>query len=80
MDIFSALADSTRRNIVEVLASNEQLSATEICDHFQVSNQAISQHLKILREANLVDVEKSGQKKFVLFQYQVFPNDQQGPI
>jgi DNA-binding transcriptional ArsR family regulator len=63
MDIFSAIADPTRRNIVEMLASNEQLSATEIYENFHVSNQAISQHLKILREANLVYVEKSAQKR-----------------
>jgi DNA-binding transcriptional ArsR family regulator len=63
MDIFSAIADPTRRNIVEMLASNDQLSAAEICENFQVSNQAISQHLKILREANLVSVEKSAQKR-----------------
>jgi DNA-binding transcriptional ArsR family regulator len=63
MDIFSAIADPTRRNIVEMLASNEQLSATEIYEHFEVSHQAISQHLKILREANVVSVEKSAQKR-----------------
>jgi DNA-binding transcriptional ArsR family regulator len=63
IDIFSAIADPTRRSIVEMLASNGQLSATEICDNFHVSNQAISQHLKILREANVVDVEKSAQKR-----------------
>jgi DNA-binding transcriptional ArsR family regulator len=63
MDIFSAIADPTRRNIVEMLASNEQLSATEIYDHFEVSHQAISQHLKILREADVVSVEKNAQKR-----------------
>jgi DNA-binding transcriptional ArsR family regulator len=63
MDIFSAIADPTRRNIVEMLASNEQLSATEISENFHISNQAISQHLKILREANVVNMEKSSQKR-----------------
>jgi DNA-binding transcriptional ArsR family regulator len=63
MDIFSAIADPTRRNIVELLASNDQLSATEIYENFHISHQAISQHLKILREANLVSVEKSAQKR-----------------
>jgi DNA-binding transcriptional ArsR family regulator len=69
MDIFSALADPTRRNIIEVLASNGQLSATDICDKFHVSPQAISQHLKVLREANLVRVEKRAQKRI----YQINP-------
>jgi DNA-binding transcriptional ArsR family regulator len=70
MDIFTALADSTRRNIIEMLASNGQLSATEIYDKFQVSPQAISQHLKVLREANLVRVEKRAQQRI----YQMNPD------
>jgi DNA-binding transcriptional ArsR family regulator len=63
MDIFSAIADPTRRNIVEMLASNDHLSSTEIYENFEVSHQAISQHLKILREADVVFVEKSAQKR-----------------
>jgi DNA-binding transcriptional ArsR family regulator len=63
MDMFVALADPTRRNILELLASSGELSATAICEQFPVSPQAISQHLKILREANLVDMEKRAQKR-----------------
>jgi DNA-binding transcriptional ArsR family regulator len=63
MDVFTALADPTRRKIVETLASHGQLSATEIADQFPVSPQAISQHLKVLREANLVRVEKRAQQR-----------------
>ena len=63
MDKFSALADPTRRNILELLASSGQLSATEISDRFQVTPSAISQHLKILREANLVHMEKRAQQR-----------------
>ncbi len=63
MDKFSALADPTRRNILEMLAVNGQLSATEISDKFQVSPSAISQHLKVLREANLVQMEKRAQQR-----------------
>jgi DNA-binding transcriptional ArsR family regulator len=70
MDIFTALADSTRRNIIEMLARNGQLSATEIYDNFHVSPQAISQHLKVLREANLVRVEKRAQQRI----YQMNPD------
>ncbi|MCD9025280.1 ArsR/SmtB family transcription factor [Cohnella silvisoli] len=62
-DIFSALADPTRRNILEMLAGNDEFPASEIYDKFQVSPQAISQHLKILREANLVHVEKRAQQR-----------------
>jgi DNA-binding transcriptional ArsR family regulator len=63
IDIFSALADPTRRSILEMLAGNDEFSASEIYDKFQVSPQAISQHLKILREANLVHVEKRAQQR-----------------
>jgi len=62
MDMFVALSDPTRRAILEILASNGELSATAIYEHFSVSPQAISQHLKVLREANLVVMEKRAQK------------------
>jgi len=61
--MFVALADPTRRNILELLASSGELSATAIYERFPVSPQAISQHLKILREAKLVDMEKRAQKR-----------------
>lgn len=61
MDIFSALAEPNRRKIMEILARYGQLTATEISDRFQVSPQAISQHLRVLREARLVRVEKRAQ-------------------
>ncbi len=63
MDMFSALSDPTRRDIVELLASEGRLSATEIYDKFKVSHPAISQHLQVLREAKLVLVEKLAQKR-----------------
>jgi DNA-binding transcriptional ArsR family regulator len=63
MDIFIALAEPTRRNIIELLASYGQLSASEICEKFTVTASAISQHLKVLKEANLVKVEKQAQQR-----------------
>lgn len=62
MDMFVALADPTRRAILEILASSGELTAGAIYEHFPVSPQAISQHLKVLREANLVTMEKRAQK------------------
>src|SRR5947199_10654689 len=62
MDMFVALSDPTRRAILEVLAGSGELSATDIYEQFSVSPQAISQHLKVLREANLVVMEKHAQK------------------
>ena len=62
MDMFVALSDPTRRAILEILASSGELPATAIYEHFSISPQAISQHLKVLREANLVVMEKRAQK------------------
>ena len=62
-DIFSAIADPTRRSILEVLATHEALAASDIYDRYPVSPQAISRHLRILREAQLVIVEKKAQQR-----------------
>lgn len=63
MDVFSALADPNRRHIIELIALNGKLTASEISDRFHVSAPAISQHLKVLREARLVDMEKNAQQR-----------------
>src|SRR5260370_38670986 len=63
MDMFVALADPTRRNILELLATRGELSATAIYKQFPVSPQAVSPHLKVLREAHLVEMEKRAQKR-----------------
>lgn len=63
MNIFSALADPNRRSIIEMLAQRGELTATEIYEQFPVRPPTISQHLKVLREANLVRVEKRAQQR-----------------
>ena len=63
MDIFIALAEPTRRTIIELLARSGPLSATEIYEQFPVSPQAVSQHLKVLRETQLVKMEKRAWRK-----------------
>jgi len=62
MDTFAALADPTRRRIVELLGRGER-SAGEIVDEFDVSAPAISQHLKALRDAGLVQVRADAQRR-----------------
>ena len=61
MDVFAALAEPTRRSIIEMLATRGALSASEIGQHFPISAPAVSQHLKVLREANVVAVERQAQ-------------------
>jgi DNA-binding transcriptional ArsR family regulator len=70
MDTFSALADPTRRQIVELLARAGPISATEIVAHFRLTPPAISQHLKVLREAQLVQMDKRAQQRI----YRLNPN------
>lgn len=69
MDTFSALADPTRRDILELLSTSGQLTAGDIYVKFSVSPPAISQHLKVLRDADLVTVEKKAQQRL----YQINP-------
>lgn len=63
MMAFSALSDPTRLRIVEMLAAQGQLSASTIGSKFPVSAPAISQHLKVLKEANLVRAEVKAQQR-----------------
>jgi DNA-binding transcriptional ArsR family regulator len=63
MDPFDALAEPKRRRVVEVLARGGRMSATQICDEFDVTPQAISQHLRVLREADVIRMEKSAQRR-----------------
>ena len=63
MDTFSALADPNRRRIIELIAYSGKLTATDISIKFNISAPAISQHLKVLREAKLIDMEKKAQQR-----------------
>ena len=62
MQSLAALADPNRRRIVEMLAGQE-LSAGEIGSGFEISAPAVSQHLKVLKEANIVRVRVEGQRR-----------------
>lgn len=53
-DVFKALADPTRRKILELLAKQGELSAGDIVSHFDISGPSISHHLAILKNAGLV--------------------------
>ena len=58
----NALADPTRQRIVEMLAERE-LSAGAIAERFDMSAPAVSQHLKVLRDAKLVRVRADAQRR-----------------
>jgi len=62
MQSLAAIADPTRRRIVELLAVRDR-TAGELVDAFDLSAPAISQHLNVLREAGLVVTRAEGQKR-----------------
>ena len=62
MDTFTALADPTRRRIIESLAAGET-SFGELADKFEMSRPAVSQHLKVLREAGIVRARVDAQRR-----------------
>ena len=62
MEALAALADPTRRQIVALLAAGER-GAGELAGHFPVTRPAISRHLRVLREAGLVQVRAEGQRR-----------------
>ncbi|QKI80813.1 transcriptional regulator, ArsR family [Kroppenstedtia eburnea] len=61
-DVYQAIADPTRRKVLRLLAERE-LPVTEISSHFPMSRTAISKHLRILSEAELVRGRKQGREK-----------------
>lgn len=62
MEAFAALADPTRRHIVELLADGER-SAGDIARRFTLSQPAVSQHLRALRNAGLVRARRDAQRR-----------------
>lgn len=58
--IFRALADPTRRQILELLSDRER-TAGEIAEHFPMAFASVSRHLGILRDADLVATRREGQ-------------------
>jgi DNA-binding transcriptional ArsR family regulator len=57
---FRALADATRRRILELLAERDR-TAGEIASHFSIAFPSVSHHLRVLKEAELVTAEREGQ-------------------
>ena len=57
---FRALADPTRRRILELLARRD-LTAGEIAEEFPIAFASVSRHLSLLKDAGLVDAEREGQ-------------------
>jgi DNA-binding transcriptional ArsR family regulator len=70
-DVFSALADPTRRDIVARLAVGDA-TVTELAEPYDVSVQAVSKHHKVLEDAGLVTKTKDAQRRPVHLEAEVF--------
>lgn len=60
-DIFQAIADPTRRAIISLIAV-QAMTPNAIAEHFETSRQAISKHLRILSECELIQQEQKGRE------------------
>jgi DNA-binding transcriptional ArsR family regulator len=62
-DVFQAIADPTRRQIINLLAKKTQ-NLNAIAGNFDMSRQAISLHIKILTECGLISVHQQGRERY----------------
>ena len=62
-EVFKALADASRRSLLDRLHARNGQTLNELCDGLAMSRQAVTKHLGILEEANLVTTLKHGREK-----------------
>jgi DNA-binding transcriptional ArsR family regulator len=62
-DVFQAIADPTRREIINLIA-HKSLNLSSIAEKFDMSRPAISQHIKLLTECGLIVIHKQGRQRF----------------
>jgi DNA-binding transcriptional ArsR family regulator len=62
-DVFQAIADPTRREIIGMLAQ-QSLNLNNVADQFNISRPAISKHIKILTECGLVTITQQGRERY----------------
>ncbi len=66
-DVFQAIADPVRRDIISLLAE-QSLTVNSVAAKFNVSRPAISKHLKILKECELISINKRGRERYCKIQ------------
>jgi DNA-binding transcriptional ArsR family regulator len=62
-DVFQAIADPTRREIIQLLA-RQSLNVNAVADNFDISRPAISRHVRILTECGLLVIRKEGRERY----------------
>jgi DNA-binding transcriptional ArsR family regulator len=70
-DVYSAVADPTRRQLLRILADVDELPLHEMTAQFSVGRTAVSKHLAVLKEAGLVNDRKVGRE--TLYQLNAAP-------
>ncbi len=63
-DVFRALADPVRRQLLDSLRARNGQTLSQLCEGREMTRQAVTKHLGILEDANLVVTEKHGREKF----------------
>jgi DNA-binding transcriptional ArsR family regulator len=62
-DVFQAISDPTRREIIALIADHGQMNLNGIAEHFDVTRPAISNHIRILTECGIVHVDQIGRER-----------------
>ncbi len=62
-DVFQAIADPTRREILNMVAY-QPLNVNSVAEHFDVSRTAIYKHMKILIECGMIDIKQQGRERY----------------
>lgn len=62
--VFNALGDEHRQHIVMLLAAHKRLNVSQIAERMSLSRPAISHHLKVLRQAELITLERESRENF----------------
>jgi len=66
-DVFQAIADPTRRDIISLVARNS-MTSNDVAASFDVSRQAISKHIKILMECGILMIDQQGRERYYSLQ------------
>ncbi|MDP9043465.1 MAG: helix-turn-helix domain-containing protein [Pseudomonadota bacterium] len=61
--LFKALADTSRRELLDRLHAHDGQTLNELCEHLDMTRQGVTQHLNVLETANLVVTLRSGREK-----------------
>jgi DNA-binding transcriptional ArsR family regulator len=72
--VFKALADPTRRSIIDVVAEQTNSTISSVCKNFKISRQAVTKHINILKEAGIIIMLKHGRQTQLYFNHKELKN------